>query len=167
MIHPHLAQASLLPLHTNPTASSDNKMYGSDRSSLTFADVLSKLHLHPVHGDAPQQGVLLWQQPNEGSDWADAAQLRDAAGPHLHAPAGPLHPAAQRVRGQLTVSEPDPDSTSMISAIDCSSCFSSTVIERLLVTFTTCRGCKSTVVLGMLPNHIISANQQLTWHRAV
>lgn len=68
------------------------------------ADLLRQLHLHPLHGDASQQGVLLWEQPDEGPDRADAAQLRDAAGPHLHAAARPLHPAAQSVTGQLAVS---------------------------------------------------------------
>lgn len=66
--------------------------------------MLSQLHLHPVHGDATQQGVLLWEQPDEGPDRADAAQFRDAAGTHLYATAGPLHSAAQRVTGQLSVS---------------------------------------------------------------
>uniref|UniRef100_A0AAQ4QGI8 mitogen-activated protein kinase kinase kinase n=1 Tax=Gasterosteus aculeatus aculeatus TaxID=481459 RepID=A0AAQ4QGI8_GASAC len=65
--------------------------------------VLGQLHLHPLHGDAPQQAVLLRGQPDEGPDGADAAQLRDAAGAHLHAAAGPLHPGAQSVAGKLPV----------------------------------------------------------------
>ncbi len=72
--------------------------------SLVSTDLLSQLHLHPVHGDAPQQGVLLWEQPDEGPDRADAAQLWDAVGTHLHAAAGPLHPTAQSVTGKLPVS---------------------------------------------------------------
>lgn len=74
------------------------------RLSCVLPDALSQLHLHPVHGDAPQQGVLLWKQPDEGPDRADAAQLWDAAGTHLHAATWPLRPAAQSVRGQLPVS---------------------------------------------------------------
>lgn len=62
-------------------------------------DMLSQLLFHPVHGDAAQQGVLLREQPDEGPDRADAAQLRDAAGTNLHAPAGPLRPAAQGAPG--------------------------------------------------------------------
>lgn len=69
--------------------------------------MLGQLHLHPVHGDAPQQGVLLREQPDEGPHRADAAQLRDAAGAHLHAAARPLHPAAQSVAGQFPVSRPE------------------------------------------------------------
>lgn len=61
--------------------------------------MLSQLQLHPVHGDAAQQGVLLREQPDEGPDRADAAQLRDAAGTNLHIPAGPLHPAVQGAPG--------------------------------------------------------------------
>lgn len=75
--------------------------------------MFSQLRLHPVHGDAAQQGVLLRGQPDEGPDRADAAQLRDAAGAHLHAAARPLHPAAEGVAGQLAVSllpgEQDPN----------------------------------------------------------
>lgn len=67
-------------------------------------DLLSQLQLHPLHGDTSQQGVLLREQPDEGSDRADAAQLRDAARSHLHATARPLHPAAQGGAGQLAVS---------------------------------------------------------------
>ena len=66
--------------------------------------MLSQLQLHPIHGDAPQQGVLLREQPDEGPDGVDAAQLRDAAGAHLHAPAGPLRPATQGATSQLLVS---------------------------------------------------------------
>lgn len=72
--------------------------------SCVLLDTLSQLHLHPVHGDAPQQGVLLWKQPDEGPDRADAAQLWDAAGTYLHAATWPLRPATQSVRGQLPVS---------------------------------------------------------------
>lgn len=78
-----------------PTAISQN---------VVSSDVLGQLHLHPLHGDAPQQAVLLRGQPDEGPDGADAAQLRDAAGAHLHAAAGPLHPGAQSVAGKLPVS---------------------------------------------------------------
>lgn len=66
--------------------------------------MFGQLHLHPVHGHTSQQSVLLREQPHEGPDGADAAQLRDAAGAHLHAAAGPLHSAAQSVTGQLSVS---------------------------------------------------------------
>lgn len=67
-------------------------------------DMLSQLHLHPVHGYTSQQGVLLRGQPHERSDRADAAELRDVTGTHLHAPAGPFYSAAQSVAGQLSVS---------------------------------------------------------------
>lgn len=67
-------------------------------------DMFRQLRLYSIYGDAPQQGVLLWEQPDEGPDRADAAQLRDAAGAHLHATARPLHPAAKSVAGQLAVS---------------------------------------------------------------
>lgn len=67
-------------------------------------DMFRQLRLYSIYGDAPQQGVLLWEQLDEGPDRADAAQLRDAAGAHLHAPARPLHPAAKSVAGQLAVS---------------------------------------------------------------
>lgn len=79
----------------------------SQSGLLVSADVFSQLRLHPLHGDAAQQGVLLRGQPDEGPDRADAAQLRDAAGAHLHAAARPLHPAAEGVAGQLTVSGPN------------------------------------------------------------
>lgn len=63
-----------------------------------------QLHLHPVHGDAAQQGVLLREQSDEGPDRADAAQLRGAARTHLPATGRPPHPAAQDPTGQLLVS---------------------------------------------------------------
>lgn len=81
-------------------------LFSSTVPSPPSTDLLGQLQLHPLHGDAPQQGVLLREQPDEGPDRADAAQLRDAAGPHLHAAARPLHPAAQGVAGQLAVSSP-------------------------------------------------------------
>lgn len=74
--------------------------------SLVLTDMLSQLHLYSLYGDAAQQGVLLWKQPDEGPDRADAAKLWDAAGAHLHASAGPLHPAVEGVAGQLPVSSP-------------------------------------------------------------
>lgn len=81
------------------------KKYHLKRNSVSEpTDVLSQLHLHPLHGDAPQQSVLLRGQPHEGSDRTDAAQLWDAAGAHLYATAGPIHPSAQSVTGQLPVS---------------------------------------------------------------
>lgn len=79
-------------------------LFMCNNSLLLSTDLLSQLQLHPLHGDAPQQGVLLREQPDEGSDRADAAQLRDAAGSHLHAAARPLRPAAQGVAGQFAVS---------------------------------------------------------------
>lgn len=79
-------------------------LFMCNNSLLLSADLLSQLQLHPLHGDAAQQGVLLREQPDEGSDRADAAQLRDAAGSHLHAAARPLRPAAQGVAGQFAVS---------------------------------------------------------------